>query len=71
MHLSMLFRYTKIEIELITDPNLFLMIENGIRGGLSVVVHKYAKANNEYLADYNPDNNTSHCVYLNANSLYG
>ena len=71
MHISMLFRYTKIEIELITDPNLFLMIENGIRGGLSVVVHKYAKANNEYLADYNPDNNTSHCVYLDANNLYG
>ena len=71
IHFLIHFRYTKIEIELITDPTMFLMIENSIRGGLSVVVHKYAKANNEYLADYNPDNNTSHCVYLDANNLYG
>ena len=56
---------------MITDPTMFLMIENSIRGGLSVVVHKYAKANNENLIDYNPDDITSHCVYLDANNLYG
>ena len=64
-------RYTGIEIELITDPTLFLMVENSIRGGLSVVTHKYVKANNEYLADYNPDESTSFCMYLDANNLYG
>ena len=66
-----LFRYTGIRIELITDPTMFLMVEKGIRGGLSVVSHKYAKANNEFLPDYNPEEALSHCVYLDANNLYG
>ena len=49
------FRYTNVQLELITDPDTYLMLETGIRGGVSVVTHKHAKANNKYLeSEYDP-----------------
>ena len=50
---------------------MYLMIESGIRGGMSVVTCKYAKANNKLLDDYDPNKPSSHCIYLDANNLYG
>ena len=50
---------------------MHLMIESGIRGGMSVVTHKHAKANNPYVEGYDPSKPTSYCMYLDANNLYG
>ena len=50
---------------------MYLMVESGIRGGMSVVTCKHAKANNPYLEDYDPSKPNSHCIYLDANNLYG
>ena len=51
---------------------MYLMVESGIRGGVSVVTHKYAKANNQYLeSEYDSSKPISHCIYLDANNLYG
>ena len=47
------------------------MVESGIRGGLSVVCTKYAKASNPRIKGYEPEKPTSHCIYLDANNLYG
>ena len=41
------------------------------RGGISVISHKYAKANNEYLPDYNPNVDKSYLIQLDCNNLYG
>ena len=65
------FRYTQVEIELINDPDLYLMIERGIRGGMSVITKKHVKANNTYTGNFDDGKPTTHCIYLDANNLYG
>ncbi len=54
-----------------TDCDLYQFFERGVRGGQSVFFKKYAKANNKYLSDYNPDEKSTYISYLDANNLYG
>ena len=63
---------TGVKLELLTDPDMLLMFELGIRGGISQAVHRYARANNKYMGDkFVPKECTSFLQYLDANSLYG
>jgi len=48
----MALKMTQVELDLITDPDMFLMIESGIRGGLSYVSRRFAKANHPTLPNY-------------------
>ena len=64
-------RKSGITLELLSDPDMHLMIEKGIRGGISTITHRHAKANNKYLHDYDPAKESSYIVYLDANNLYG
>ena len=61
---------TNVELELLTDYDMLLMIEEGIRGGIPHAVHLYAKANNKYMRDYDYKE-SSYIQYLDANNLYG
>ena len=61
---------TGVELELLTDYDMLLMIEEGIRGGICHAVHRYAKANNIYMKDYNSNKESSYIQYLDANNLY-
>ena len=61
----------EVELELITDPDMLLMVENGIRGGICHATLRYAKANNKYMKDYNKDEEESFLQYKDANNLYG
>ncbi|XP_057290716.1 uncharacterized protein LOC130613378 [Hydractinia symbiolongicarpus] len=55
----------------LTDPDILLMFEKGVRGGITQAVHRYAKANNKYMGDqYDPEFELSYLQYLNANNLY-
>ncbi len=64
--------HTDSELELIADPQMFEMIDNGIRGGVAMIVKRYARANNPQLgAEFNPNLPTSFIIYLDANNLYG
>ena len=47
------------------------MIEKGIRGGICHATHKYAKANNKYMINYDENKEISYILYLDANNLYG
>ena len=63
----------KSNLELITDPEIFLFFESGMRGGISVISNRYARANNPYLKaeDYDSSQPHSYIFYLDANNLYG
>ena len=65
-------RKTRVELDLLNDPEKFLMIENNIRGGLSGVSHRHVSANNPYTEHpYNSSLPNSYISYVNANNLYG
>ena len=47
------------------------MVEKGIRGGICHAIHKYAKANNKYMENYDANKESLFILYLDANNLYG
>ena len=49
-------KMTKIELEKISDIDKYLFIEKGLRGEISYIAKRYAKANNKYMNDYDPKN---------------
>ena len=50
---------------------MLLMVAKGIRGGICHAIHRYAKANNKYMKDYDEKEESSYIQYLDANNLYG
>ena len=62
---------TDSKLELLTDFNMLLMVEKGIRGGICHAILKYAKANNKYMKNYDEKEESSYIQYLDANNLYG
>ena len=65
-------KITKVQLELLSDPDMLLIIESGIRGGIATISHRYAEDNNEYMGkEFNPSEETKFISYLDANNLYG
>ena len=59
------------ELQLLNDYDMLMMIEKGIRGGITHISKRYAEANNKYMKSYNPDEESTFIQYLDANNLYG
>ena len=75
-------KMTGVELELLTDPDMLLMIEKGVRGGVSMISKRHGKANNKYMKrgsttegrlgeEYDPSQPSKYITYLDANNLYG
>lgn len=57
---------------MLSDPTQYLFFEEGIRGGVSTITKRYAKAKNKDLQeDYNPQLPSNYLLYLDCNNLYG
>ena len=66
-----LLKCTNIRLEQITEANMYLFIEKGLRGGISMVSHRHAIANNRYMQNFDPSQPDSFLQYLDSNNLYG
>jgi hypothetical protein len=62
---------TGVRLELLTDIDMHLFIEKRLRGGISMITHRHAKANHKYVSDYDSSQQSNHVTYLDANNLYG
>ena len=62
---------TNVNLELLTDVDMQLMIRAGTKGGMCQSTHRYAKANNKYMKNYDKSFESSYLMYLDAKNLYG
>ena len=58
-------------LQLLSDYDMLMMFEQGIRGGITHISKRYAEANNKYMKNYNPEKESTFIQYLDANNLYG
>ena len=61
---------TEVKLELLTDIDMLLMVEKGIRGRICQSTHRYAKANNQYMKNYDKNIESSYLTYLDTKKLY-
>ena len=61
----------KVELELLTDIDLLLMVQKGIRVGICHSINRYAKVNIKYMEDYSKIKELSYLKYWDINSFYG
>ena len=59
------------KLQLLRDYDMLMMIERGIRGGITHISKRYSEANNKYMKNYDPEKKSTFIQYLDANNLYG
>ena len=59
----------KIKRELITDPDMYIFLEEVTSGGISYISNRYSKANKKYLKSYDRKEESKHITYLDTNNL--
>ena len=69
--MSRSFKKSEVKLKLLTDIDMLLLVEKGIRRGICDAIHQYAIADNKYLEDYVKKKESSYLKYCNVNNLYG
>ena len=64
-------KMTGIELELMSDVDMFQFIEKGMRGGISYIANRYGSANNKYMRNHKKNEDSKYIMFLDANNLYG
>ena len=59
------------KLDLLTDIDMLIMFEKGIRGGLCHSIHRYAKGKNKYMKEYDKNKESSYLKYWDVTNLYG
>ena len=62
---------TKIKLELIWNPDMYIFLEESTRGGISYIYNRYNKINNKHSKTYGPKQESRRIIYIDTNSLYG
>ena len=65
------FKKTEVKLELLTDTDISLIAEKGIKGGICHSIYWYEKANNKCMKDYDKNKESSNLKYFDVNKLYG
>ena len=55
-------KITKIKLELVSDPVIYIFFDKGTRCGISYISNRYSKAKNKYLKSYDPKQESKHMV---------
>ena len=64
-------KMTKVTLEKVSDPDKYMLFEQGMRGGVGYINKSYSKANNEYCQVYDKEKPKKYILYLKMNNLYG
>ena len=64
-------KMTKVQLEKISNADMHIFIEKGMRGGISYINKRYSKGNNKYCPDYDKNKPEKYIKYLDMNNLYG
>ena len=64
-------KMTGVKLEKISNIDMYLFIEKGLRGGISYTAKRYSEANNKYMKNYDPTKPSKYIEYLDKNNLYG
>ena len=62
-------KMTKIELELIPGPGMYIFFEKGTRGGIYYISNRYSKTNNKYLKSYYSKEELKHIIYLDPSNV--
>ena len=62
---------TKVKLDLLTDIDMLLMTEKGIKGGICHSIYWYEKASNKYMKGYDKNKESLYLEYWDVNNLYG
>ena len=57
-------KITKVKLELIPDPDMYILFKKGTKGGISYISNRYSNANNKYLKSYDPKQESKQIMYL-------
>ena len=60
----------RVKLELVTNANMLMLFEEGIRGGICTAIRYYAVANNKYMKNYDSTKKSIYLMYVDTNNLY-
>ena len=63
-------KMTGVKLEKISDIDMYLFLEKGMRGGISYIAKRYSRANSKYIKNYDPTKPPKFITYLDVNNLY-
>ena len=66
-----MFKMTEIKLELISDTDMYLFLEKGMRGGFFYIAKRFSKTNNKYMKSYDDKKPSKYITYSHANNFYG